>query len=76
VAGRGTLAERLERRDAAQAAAKPAQSEAAQPVAPRPTDISSPMTPSQWRRAIVARELLAPAITLRADNDLPPGLFS
>jgi hypothetical protein len=76
VAGRGTLAERLERRDAAQAAAKPVQPAAGQPVAAQPADTSSPMTPTQWRRAIVARELLAPPISVRADSDLPPGLFS
>lgn len=52
------------------------------PGAPAPTVSAStraartkaPRTPAEWRRAIIAREILAPPIASRADDDLPRGL--
>jgi hypothetical protein len=74
-AGRGNLAATLQKRDEAQAVKT---AETAPPLPPaiiRSSD-AIPRSGAEWRRALIAREVLAPPLGLRTIDDTPPGLLS
>jgi hypothetical protein len=73
--GRGHLADTLERRDASQAARNAETAPAPPPLVIRSSD-AIPRSPAEWRRALIAREVLAPPLGLRTVDDIPPGLLS
>ena len=73
--GRGHLADTLQRRDEAQAVRTAETAPAPPPVIIRSAD-AIPRSPAEWRRALIAREVLAPPLGLRTVDDIPPGLLS
>jgi len=78
-ASQGTLAAKLERRDAAHDAKDAAHDARAAigsppiPIARDDARVGFPSTAAEWRRALISREVLSPPIALRETDDIAPG---
>jgi hypothetical protein len=78
-ASQGTLAAKLERRDAAHQAKNAAHDARAAigappaPVARDDSRVGLPSAAAEWRRALISREVLSPPIALRETEDIAPG---